>query len=100
MAGSRRKLAVCSDIVTTILASMELEEDDYSFGEAPDQLQMERERSSLVWQELMDVVLGWEFVTMKRDKGMRINFMHTLGIHYNFSIVDYCSCDICMYTVE
>ena len=29
-----------------------------------------REKSSLVWQELMEVVLGLEFVTMKREKGM------------------------------
>ena len=40
-----------------------------SYYAAPD-LQKEREKSSLVWQELMEVVLGLEFVTMKREKGM------------------------------
>ena len=56
--------------MTTILASMEIENDHYPYYVAPE-LQKEREKSSLVWQELMDVVLGWEFVTMKRDKGKR-----------------------------
>ena len=48
---------------------MEIENDHYPYYAAPE-LQKEREKSSLVWQELMEVVLGLEFVTMKREKGM------------------------------
>lgn len=73
-----------------VVASMEPEDDYYPINEAPDQLQMERERSSLVWQELMDVVLGWEFVTMKRDKG-------TCIARYIYSICMLCIVQSCLF---